>query len=94
MTLEARAATIEAARTLAVPTVRTILRKRRNAIRGQKAVLLAELNADLERAVSAALALGLKPSVLISTAHLAPDDSRVLSAVVIRETVRLHRRQS
>ena len=85
MTMQTRAATIEAARQLAVPTIRAILRKRRNAIRNRKPVILAELNVDLGRAVSAALALGLDGAVLAAKTTQHPDDSRVLLAVIVRE---------
>ena len=87
MTLEARASTFEAARKLAVPTIRSILRKRRNAIRGRKASLLVELNADLGFAVSAALSLGMDGATLAADTTQHPDDSRVLMAIIIREAL-------
>lgn len=87
MTLRAQARTIEAARELAVPTIRSILRKRRNAIRHRKPDVLAELNADLGAVVSAALALGVDGGVLVAKTTQHPDDTRVLEAVVIRESL-------
>ncbi len=77
--------TTEAARALAVPTIRTILRKRRNAIRHSKPLILAACNADLHRAIRAALMLGLSPDTLSHGTTQHPDDSRVLAAVVTRE---------
>ncbi len=76
--------TTDAAKALAVPTIRQILAKRRNAIQHAKPLILATLNTDLARAVRASIALGLTDES-IETAATRTDDSRVLSAIMIRE---------
>ncbi|MEE8518692.1 MAG: hypothetical protein V3S98_06170 [Dehalococcoidia bacterium] len=77
--------TLEAARSLAIPTIRSILRKRRNAIKRRKPFILAVCNADLHRAIRAALMLGLSAESLSRGTTQHTDDSRVLVAVVTRE---------
>lgn len=86
MTLETRASTIERARTLAIPTIRAILRKRRNAAKHSKIKLLVDLNYDLDLTVQAALGLGLDGATLVACTTQHPDDSRVLAAMVVRAT--------
>ena len=74
----------EAARDLAVPSIRAILAKRRNAVHHSKPLVLAHLNTDLVRVIRAALILGLSDG-MIAGAAVHPDDYRVLDAVIMRE---------
>ena len=74
----------DAARALAVPTIRQILAKRRNAVCHSKPLILATLNADLARAVRAAIVLGLTDEA-IEQAATHDWDVRLLTAILIRE---------
>lgn len=73
--------TAQAARDLAIPMIRSILRQRRNAIRHSKAEVLSDLNVDLRRAIKASLSLGLTGEQLTGcTQH--PHDSNIVKAIV------------
>lgn len=74
---------LDHARTLALPTIRRILSKRRNAANHRKLDLLRELTGDLLRATRASLALGIAQEQL-ARASSHDDDRETMVSVLAR----------